>query len=123
MPASKLILFVKAPAAGQVKTRLVPPLTHEQAAQLYRRWAQETYRAALKLKMDAVEVAYQPFPGMESPQWLNEEGSGPVPFFAQSGADLGDRMRNAFESTFKQGFDRVALVGTDSPGLPSSYIE
>jgi rSAM/selenodomain-associated transferase 1 len=40
----------------------------------------------------------------------------------QAGEDLGERMQNAFAEIFSRGFRAVAIIGTDSPDLPSEYI-
>jgi len=40
----------------------------------------------------------------------------------QQGADLGERMKNAFAVLFNSGFREVAIIGTDSPDLPPEYI-
>ncbi len=55
-------------------------------------------------------------------------GKGPAGLFGgslrllQHGRDLGARMHHAFVDVFARGFGRVALIGSDSPGLPSEYI-
>jgi rSAM/selenodomain-associated transferase 1 len=43
--------------------------------------------------------------------------------FSQQGKDLGDKMRQAFIKRFAQGYNNVAIIGSDSPSLPVSYID
>ena len=117
----KLIIFAKAPVAGQVKTRLVPPLTPEEACRLYRSWAVDTYAAALFLGGVAPEVAYQAHPDFPNPDWM-AQGRGQVPFFYQAAGDLGAKLADAFDRAFKPRCERAAAIGTDSPGLPAEYI-
>jgi rSAM/selenodomain-associated transferase 1 len=49
--------------------------------------------------------------------------SHPVRLFVQKGGNLGERMRQAFEDRFKEGYERVVIIGSDSPTLPIAYIE
>ncbi|MBI3013415.1 MAG: TIGR04282 family arsenosugar biosynthesis glycosyltransferase [Elusimicrobia bacterium] len=119
---SQLILFVKAPSPGFVKTRLVPPLSFEQAARMYKGWAQDIYRRSYQLDSVNIEVAYDPHPNYPTPQWLDEK-NGRVPFFLQKGENLGERLKNAFDRSFQAGFKKVAIIGSDSPGLPLKNIQ
>ena len=45
-----------------------------------------------------------------------------IAFFPQTGATLGDRMREAIEKAFSDGAKRVAIIGSDSPILPPAYL-
>ncbi len=116
-----LIIFVKAPVPGRVKTRLVPPLTYDQAAAMYRDWAASIYTSLLKIPALSVEIAYEPHPDFPSPDWI-KTSSQEVPFFLQEGENLGERLKNAFHSVFKKGHSKGVIIGSDSPGLPTEYI-
>lgn len=117
---NSLILFVKAPVPGNVKTRLVPPLTRDEAAELYRGWVKDLCRTVLTLKGVSLRIAYEPHPLFPDVSWT---GQTEIPFFAQTGDDLGQKMRRAFEIAFKSGAQRAVIIGSDSPGLPASLIE
>ena len=43
--------------------------------------------------------------------------------FQQQGSDLGEKMRSAFADRFKEGYDKVVIIGSDSPSLPGCYID
>ena len=43
--------------------------------------------------------------------------------FIQEGKDLGDRMKNTFSERFTEGYERVVIIGADSPSLPSAYVK
>lgn len=116
-----LIVFVKAPVAGSVKTRLVPPLTYERASELYRDWAQDIYKTVRCLNDISLAIAYDAHLDFPSPNWLSR-GSGDVPFFQQSGENLGEKLIHAFQQAFKNGAKSVVIIGSDSPGLPVDYI-
>lgn len=45
-----------------------------------------------------------------------------IPAAPQRGRNLGERMRNAFEEIFRQGFTEIAIIGSDSPDLPPEHI-
>jgi rSAM/selenodomain-associated transferase 1 len=117
-----LILFVKAPVPGRVKTRLVPPLTALGASQLYRDWSRAILESARRLEDISTEVAYEPHPDIPTPRWL-DEGEKPISYFLQEGNYLGERLLNAFRRAFSAGCKRVVIIGSDSPGLPSNYIQ
>jgi len=121
MENEELIIFVKAPVAGKVKTRLVPPLTYEQACKLYRSWAQDTYETFCLLNDIHLEIAYDAHVDFPTPNWLSRE-SRDVSFFRQRGKNLSERLIHAFTQAFQNGAERVIIIGSDSPGLPIKYI-
>lgn len=114
-----LIVFVKAPVPGRVKTRLVPPLTHEAAATLYCEFVQTSLRLARALPEIVVRVAYDPAPSHPDLSWLPD----PPAWFPQAGGDLGARLIHAFGAGFAAGADRVVIIGSDSPDLPRAHLE
>ncbi len=119
---NKLIIFVKAPLPGKVKTRLVPPLTFQQAAELYKSWARGIYKMTTQLMPNVhLSVAYESDPKIPSIAWLSADGDN-IPYFPQINGDLGERLIHAFSRAFGRFSKRVVIIGTDSPGLPSSYL-
>ncbi len=117
-----LVIFVKAPVPGKVKTRLVPPLTFESAAALYKGWCVALYKEVNGLAGVRVVLAYDASPELPTPEWMCAGVRAPE-FFLQKGADLGARLIDAFERSFERGFKRVCVIGTDSPELPMGYIK
>lgn len=113
-----LIIFIKAPVPGKVKTRLVPPLTPQGAAALYRAFARDTLALARRVSGIRIEVAYDALGGPSRPEWL-----GDTPFFPQEGQDLGERLKRAFSRAFSAGASRVAVIGSDIPHLDPGLIE
>ncbi|HZV80754.1 MAG TPA: TIGR04282 family arsenosugar biosynthesis glycosyltransferase [Geobacteraceae bacterium] len=114
-----LIIFAKQPLPGRVKTRLSPHLPAEAAAEFYRCMLEDTVARAMSLSQVQVFLYYQ-----------DDAGAGEyfaalaprVETLPQRGADLGERMADAFADQFRQGTDRVAIIGSDSPDLPGEYI-
>jgi rSAM/selenodomain-associated transferase 1 len=115
-----LILFAKAPVPGQVKTRLCPPLTPDEAASLHGSFV-----------LDALERS-RGIPGLDrflacAPSAnhvffkIMEERQG-VRLMSQVGDDLGARMSHALAAAFAQSYRHVLMVGTDLPTLsPGIY--
>lgn len=119
MNKHKLIVFVKAPVPGIVKTRLVPPLSHDEAANLYKSWAGDIFQTAKKLERASIQIAYAPHPLFPDPGWIAPG----VNYFLQTGNDLGEKLANAFDHDFKKGTESVVIIGSDSPGLPLNYLQ
>ena len=118
--------MTKAPRAGKVKTRLVPPLTNEEAAQLNRCFLHDT-GAAISVCCSALTgptsrviaqgvAVYTPV-GAES----DYADILPADFrlLAQRGENFGERLYFAAEDLFKCGFDKVCLIDSDSPTVPA----
>lgn len=113
-----IAVMLKAPQAGSVKTRLVPPLTFDEAAGLYASFVKDIFKKTGGL--DAADV-YAVHAGPDALlAGLIPEGTGLIP---QEGADLGERMLNCFKRLFDKGYERVVIIGSDSPDLPADYIK
>lgn len=114
-PVAVIGLFAKQPVPGQVKTRLTPPLSPDQACQLYRTALQESLDRLLHADA-AIAICYA---GERS--WF--QATFPeVPLFAQRGVGLGARMSNAVAELFAAGGGPVLLAGSDSPDLPLGLV-
>lgn len=118
---SALIIFAKAPIAGQVKTRLCPPLTPDEAASLHGSFVLDTLErsktaiAKHRLPLDRY-LACAPSARHVFFKILEERHG--VKLLDQTGEDLGARMAHAYSTVFSSGYKQVLLVGTDVPSLP-----
>jgi len=121
MPDAHVLgVFVKAPVAGRVKTRLAAAVGPERAAELYRRLGRQVVSGA---GSDAHQTAvwYAPRAGGRLVrEWL--DGLGVSRFHPQPGGDLGSRLRAAFARHFSEGARRVVIIGSDCPGLDRHVI-
>lgn len=116
-----LIVFFKAPHAGKVKTRLSPALSAEEAALLYAYFVQDTFEKVCNHTFHVFGfVSGAIDEHAELSGFLAEKQ---IEVFEQVGANLGERMSNAFRFCFERGFERVCIIGTDSPDLPLANIE
>lgn len=116
---NQLGVFLKAPVAGAVKTRLGQALGMEEAAAVYRAFCGDLAETLASLESTNLWVFYSPATALESCQTLFA-GAAPEAvewrWRPQSDGDLGDRMRVALEELLGHG-GPAALVGTDLPTL------
>jgi len=117
-----LVLFAKDPVPGKVKTRLEPFLDTATVLDLYRAFLADSLQKICSVEgVDRfVEVAPAPRSGYFS-SWEGDPRLSRIG--PQEGRDLGERMRYAFKRYFAAGYEKVVLIGSDSPSLPRDYIE
>jgi len=110
-----LVILTKTPEPGQSKTRLVPPLSFEEAAELARAVLLDQLQNLARFTAAQLFIAFTP-PSAASffEALLPREAS----CFYQQGDSLGDRMRHAFDVLFSRSFSRVLLIGGDLPAVP-----
>src|SRR5438034_5208394 len=115
-----LAIMTKAPQAGQVKTRLVPPLTPDEAAELNKCFLRDTATAISSViaNNEACGIAAYTPVGVETayadilPADFN--------LLPQRGVSFGERLYFAAEDLLRCGFDSVCLIDSDSPTLPAT---
>jgi len=113
-PDSVIQVFCKAPVAGQVKTRLMPVLSAEQAMQVHI----ELTERVLKLLHDAALCPVQLWcsPTIEFDFFQQLAATYRLSLHQQSHYGLGGRMSAAL-NTGLQCFKQVLLIGCDCPSL------
>ena len=121
MKGDALIIFAKLPQPGGVKTRLGQSIGMEQAAKIYKEFAEHAFCIAEELSVNdvAVHLYYEPMSDEESIRsWVKHSFC----FTAQRGTTLGERMRNAFHDVLERGAKRAVIIGTDVPELEGSNV-
>ena len=113
--ANALAVMAKAPIPGTVKTRLVPPLTEEQAAELYRALLSDQLEHLNSLEAADLYVAFTPSDALPLITSIAPPG---YRFFAQRGGDLGERMNEVFAELWRRGHRSLILIGSDLPPVP-----
>ncbi len=113
-----LLIVGKAPVAGRTKTRLVPPLSSEEAADLYRGFLLDSVSLGLDLGWERVSVVHP----AGSRQLLADVLPPRVTLVEQSGHGLGDALASAFDRHLAEGFSKVVLISSDNPTLPVEPI-
>ncbi len=118
--ANALAIFAKAPVAGQVKTRLCPPLTAEAAADIFRCFLIDTLERMCGLEAVEVFVAITP---ADSEPLFRSLIPFPVRYRPQRGPSLGERQINMLSDMLTAGFSRALIIGSDIPTLPAAYVQ
>jgi hypothetical protein len=112
------LVFVRAPVAGRVKTRLAASLGAEGALRVYRRLAEHTLREARAVGGE-VRIHFTPADaGAGVRAWLGDGAR----YLPQTAGDLGARMEAAFRAAFEDGAERVIIIGSDLPDLSAALL-
>lgn len=114
-----VLLFLKVPEPGRVKTRLAAELGEAEAVAIYRRLA-ERQLAAVPAEWP-VQIHFAPVDGEAAMvAWL---GRAPGRSFRpQADGGLGERLARATEQAFAEGAQAVLLIGGDCPGLDEPLL-
>jgi rSAM/selenodomain-associated transferase 1 len=119
-PRGSLVVFAKRPRPGEVKTRMTPPLTPEQAAELYAHLLDDVLEVTAQM---ASACALEPVLAVHPESACAELAARCSAVFrvvGQRGANLGERMEWAVQDAAAAGADRILLRGSDSPALDVS---
>ena len=113
-----LIIFVKYPQAGFVKTRLAKEIGKVKASLLYRLFV-ETILARTEDTGFTRVIFYSPaHKRKQIKDWLGPN----LKLYPQEEEVLGDRLSYAFRFAFEKGAKRVIVIGTDSPTLDREVV-
>ncbi len=115
-----LIIFCKAPLAGQVKTRLQPELSAQQAALCHQKLSLLTLERARLLTDCALQLCCAP--DTTHPFFQTCAAHYPLELTVQRGVDLGERMANALAEALKK-YAHALLIGCDCPSLSVKDLE
>jgi uncharacterized protein len=118
----RVVVFTRYPEPGKTKTRLIPVLGAEGAAAFQRTMAERVLMRLRELEHGArvdTEIRYEGGSQRLMRRWL---GTG-IRCREQHPGDIGHRMFMAFSDAFREGAERVVLVGTDVPGLSAQLVE
>ena len=115
-----LIIFVKYPDPGKVKTRIARELGAEKAADIYSLIAGSVIENVSGSDKYRTVFFFDP-PEMENGirQWLGRDD---VTYEPQSGNTIGERMSDAFERVFSGGAEKAVLIGTDVPEITGETV-
>jgi rSAM/selenodomain-associated transferase 1 len=117
--ALRVAVFAKAPIAGEVKTRLVPLLSAEGAARLHAALVRRALATALRARLGPVELWCAP--DERHPFFSQCRVDFGVTLHRQRGADLGERMANAFANSHAAR-EALLLIGSDCPALSPARL-
>jgi len=117
MSKKRLIIFVKNPIEGEVKTRLASSLGDEKALEVYQQLLKITAGVAEDVNAEKL-VSYS--------KYVEESDDFDETIFdksVQKKGDLGEKMKHAFRDGFDEGFNRIVLIGSDCPEITQSLID
>jgi rSAM/selenodomain-associated transferase 1 len=140
-----LLVFLKEPIPGQVKTRLAADVGDDDAARYYKALVEVLLRQLQGLNNCRIRFCYTPDDAEDAIRfWLlpemratsapsknlylaptshaTTELSQEIDFHAQRDGDLGDRLERAFAQGFTDGFSEIAVIGTDCPDCGARWI-
>lgn len=117
--ANGLAVMAKAPVAGAVKTRLVPPLTLEQAAELSKALLIDQLEHLAAIRDAGLYLAFAPADAAAMMASLSPPG---FSLFPQQGDDLGTRMDQCLRELGRRGHRRALLIGADLPPVPLGFF-
>ncbi len=117
---SAVILFARDPVLGKVKTRLSPFLKDETILELYTCFLFDSLNKIRQIENADLFVGVSPSSESGFFSAMPETG---IRLFIQNGNDLGDKMRQAIQDRFAEGYEKVVVIGSDSPSLPVAYIK
>lgn len=139
-----LLIFLKEPIPGKVKTRLASTVGNEEAARRYKALVEVLLRQLQGLENCRIRFYYAPDDATDAirfwllpqlnasssekedvylaPTALGEKYRQEIDFRPQGDGDLGDRMQRAFAEGFVDGYEQIAIIGTDCPDCGARWI-
>lgn len=117
----RLIVFTRYPEPGKTKTRLIPLLGPNGAADLHQKMTEHTIlqiKKLLKQHLFDVEIHYDGADNNRMKDWLGADFN----YLSQKRGDLGFRMKRCFEDVFASGATRAVIIGTDIPEITPTTI-
>ncbi|HEU0296233.1 MAG TPA: TIGR04282 family arsenosugar biosynthesis glycosyltransferase [Anaerolineales bacterium] len=119
MPKPNTLLVVaKQPVPGQTKTRLCPPLSHAQAADLYECFLLDTLDVMRKVPHVQCGISFLP----EAARGYFHQLAPDMELTCQYGESLGERLDHLLAEALASGSQRAVVMDSDSPTLPAEYI-
>tara|TARA_R110001606_G_scaffold399222_2_gene582417 strand:- start:74846 stop:75469 length:624 start_codon:yes stop_codon:yes gene_type:complete len=119
-PDTAILVFCKAPIAGEVKTRLMPQLNEQAAADIHRELTRRILSLLSESKLCPIQLWCSPT--IHHPFFDDCSKDYQVSLHLQQGRDLGERMYHAINDALQRS-SRVLLIGCDCPSLMISDLD
>lgn len=118
-----LQVFTRHPEPGTTKTRLIPALGPQGAADLQRAMTDHILNVARYWKGkhagNAVDVRF----ASGSVESMESMFGADITYIPQQGGDLGERLNQAMQAAFANGAGSVVTIGADCPAIDSNTIQ
>jgi len=116
---NNILLFVKYPEKGEVKTRLAKATGDSKAVSLYKCFVDEIIKTLRKVKA-VIWICYYPEKSADNMvDWLGDA----FYYSQQKGRDLGERLQHCFEMSFEKGFEKTIVLASDIPEISENIID
>lgn len=113
-----VLIFVKSPETGKVKSRLSISIDEETVVKIYKLFVQDILQKLEKIPDEKI-ICYYPKNAIdEIKKWLGPD----YLYIAQKGNNLGERLKNGFTHGFQSGFSKLIAIGSDSPDLKLEFF-
>ncbi len=109
-----LIIFVRNPEIGKVKTRLAAQIGNDKALTVYKKLLAHTKSVAAAMNCDVFVFTTEALQDAQWNKFIIEQ---------QRGNELGQKMQKAFETVFAKGYGKAVIIGSDCPGLSTSHVQ
>jgi rSAM/selenodomain-associated transferase 1 len=117
---SIILLFIRAPVKGKIKSRLAEAIGEDAALELYKSFILDIIDTIEKSGYPFGIFCHPPDAGEALAGWLGRHHH----YLPQYGDDLGENMERAFGQIFSEGFTSAVLIGSDIPDLtPAVFHE
>ena len=140
-----LLVFLKEPIPGQVKTRLATEVGAEEAARYYKAMVEVILKQLRGLQNCRIRFCYAPKDAEETIRfWIlpemnatsseqdgvyrspiytsSQDSPQEIDFRYQGDGNLGQKIEHSFASGFTEGFQSIAVIGTDCPACGARWI-
>jgi rSAM/selenodomain-associated transferase 2/rSAM/selenodomain-associated transferase 1 len=117
----RLIIFTRYPEPGKTKTRLIPVLGEQGAADLQRRMTEHLISGidnVCPFRFLSLEIRYEGGNETLMRSWLGDNFT----YHPQPPGDIGHRMCMVFDEAFRDGAENTIIIGTDIPGISRDII-
>jgi len=111
-----IIVFVKNPELGKVKTRLAKTIGDRKALDIYLALCE--YTRQLLLEIDCDRYIFYDQSIIENDEWDDQHFHKKI----QQIGDLGDRIHHAFDEVLAN-YDKVLIIGSDCPQIQKTHID
>jgi rSAM/selenodomain-associated transferase 1 len=115
-----LMVMAKEPLVGRTETRLSPPLSGQQATDLYRCLLLDTLELMTRVEGVQPIIAYLP---SDAEPFFRRFAPPGFDFVPQLGDDLGERLDNVLTRCLQMGCHQAVVMDSDSPTLPVAYLK
>ena len=112
-------IMAKAPRAGEVKTRLCPPLSHAEAAELYRCFLLDKLAQVRAVAGARAVLAFTP----DDERGLFGQLAPDFQLVGQGDGDLGRRLLTSIGGLLGDGYTGALAIDSDTPSLPIAFLE